>query len=253
MTTLKPRIALVTGASRGIGRAIALALAAQGVTVAAHFRRGRREAAQLVTQIEQGGGRAFAISAALDEADGAFSLIRQLQTELIQRYGEARFDILVNNAGQGGRATIAEITPVQLSALLQVNFISPFFLTQQAIPLLRDGGRIINISSMGTRAAFVDMAAYAPAKAALETLSVLLAGELGKRGITVNAVLPGATATEMNPRASDPQSAAQIARGVALGRVGQPEDIAAVVAFLASEAGGWVTGQRIDASGGQRL
>ncbi|MFE8150099.1 SDR family oxidoreductase [Brenneria goodwinii] len=253
MATDIPKIALVTGASRGIGRAIALALAAQGVIVAAHFHHRREETALLVAQIEQAGVQAFAVSADLDDPDGAFTLIGQLRSELIRRYGEPGFDILVNNAGLGGRATIAEITPAQLDTMLQVNFVSPFFLIQQALPLLRDGGRIINISSMSTRAAFADMAAYAPAKAALETLSVLLAGELGKRGITVNAVLPGATATEMNPRARDAQSAASIAQSVALGRVGQPEDIAAVVAFLASEAGRWITGQRIDASGGQRL
>jgi NAD(P)-dependent dehydrogenase (short-subunit alcohol dehydrogenase family) len=137
--------------------------------------------------------------------------------------------------------------------MLQVNLKAPFFLIQGAIPRLRDGGRIINISSMGTRAAYPGMAAYAPAKAGLEALGVLLAAELGPRGITVNAVLPGATATDMNPRARDPAQAAAIAGTVALRRVGQPEDIAAIVLFLASAAGGWVTGQRIDASGGQRL
>ncbi|WP_413738344.1 SDR family oxidoreductase [Sodalis sp. RH21] len=248
-----PKIALVTGASRGIGRAIALALARQGVAVAVHYRQARQEAERVVEEIERAGGRAFILQASLDESAGAQLLIDRLQTELTRLFGSPRFDILVNNAGQGGRAAIAEVTPQRLADTLQVNFISPFFLIQHAIPLLRDGGRIINISSMGTRAAFPEMAAYAPSKAALESLSVLLAPELGGRAITVNAVLPGATATAMNPRAVDPQSAAVISQNVALGRVGQPEDIAQVVAFLAGEGGRWITGQRIDASGGQRL
>ncbi|WP_413722543.1 SDR family oxidoreductase [Sodalis sp. RH24] len=248
-----PKIALVTGASRGIGRSIALALARQGVAVAVHYRRAREDAARVADDIERAGGRAFILQASLEESTGAQLLMDRLQAELTRLFGAPRFDILVNNAGQGGRAAIAEVTPQRLADTLQVNFISPFFIIQRAIPLLRDGGRIINISSMSTRAAFPEMAAYAPAKAALESLGVLLAAELGSRAITVNAVLPGATATAMNPRAADPQSAAVIGQSVALGRVGQPEDIAEVVAFLAGEGGRWITGQRIDASGGQRL
>jgi 3-oxoacyl-[acyl-carrier protein] reductase len=118
---------------------------------------------------------------------------------------------------------------------------------------LRDGGRIIHISSMGTRSAYPTMAVYAPAKAALEALSRLLAAHLGGRQITVNSVMPGATATDMNTAARDPVASKAVAATIALGRVGQPDDIAKVVAFLASEQGGWVTGQQIDASGGQRL
>ncbi|MNV82889.1 3-oxoacyl-[acyl-carrier-protein] reductase FabG [compost metagenome] len=137
--------------------------------------------------------------------------------------------------------------------MLQVNLKTPFFLIQHCLPLLRDAGRIINISSMGTRAAYPEMSVYAPAKAGLEALTLLLASELGARGITVNAVLPGATATDLNQRARDPEISRVIARTIALGRVGQPEDIADIVAFLASHEGRWVTGQSIDATGGQRL
>jgi NAD(P)-dependent dehydrogenase (short-subunit alcohol dehydrogenase family) len=118
---------------------------------------------------------------------------------------------------------------------------------------MRDHGRIVNVSSMGTRAAFPEMAAYAPAKAGLEALTMLLAAHLGPRGITVNAVLPGATATDMHPGAQDPVISRQIAQSIALRRVGQPEDIADVIAFLASDAGRWVTAQKIDTSGGQRI
>jgi NAD(P)-dependent dehydrogenase (short-subunit alcohol dehydrogenase family) len=121
------------------------------------------------------------------------------------------------------------------------------------LPHLRAGGRIVNISSMGTRAAYPEMAAYATAKAGLEALSTLLAAHLGARGITVNAVLPGATATDMNAGVSDPERSKTLSRIIALGRVGEPDDIARIVAFLSSGDGGWVTGQRIDASGGQRL
>jgi NAD(P)-dependent dehydrogenase (short-subunit alcohol dehydrogenase family) len=118
---------------------------------------------------------------------------------------------------------------------------------------LRDGGRIVNVSSMGTRVAYPEMAAYSPAKAGLEALTLLLAPHFGPRGITVNAVLPGATATDMNPAAQDPVRSQQLAQTIALKRVGQPEDIADIIAFLVSDAGRWVTGQRIDASGGQRI
>ena len=134
-----------------------------------------------------------------------------------------------------------------------MNFKAPFLVIQQASSRLRAGGSIINVSSMATRAAFPELAAYAPSKAGLEALTLLLAAHFGPRGIRVNAVLPGATATEMNPRACDPGSSAKIASGNALRRVGQPEDIADAIAFLASDAARWITGERIQVSGGQRL
>ena len=145
------------------------------------------------------------------------------------------------------------VSEEEFDRTLQVDLKSPFFLIQQASPRLRDGGRIVNVSSMGTRAAYPEMASYAPAKAGLEALTLLLAAHFGPRGITVNAVLPGATATDMNPGASDPERAAQIAQTIALRRVGQPGDVADVIVFLASDAGRWVTAQCVDASGGQRL
>jgi len=250
---LHRKVALVTGASRGIGRAIALALGHRGATVAVHYHRAIAQAEDVVARIEEAGGQAFALQADLGDADAAAGLVAALRQTLCQRTGEASFDILVNNAGVGLRARIGEVTAADYDRVMQVNLKTPFFLIQQALPWLRDGGRIINISSIGTRAAYPEMSVYAPAKAGLEALTLLLASELGARGITVNAVLPGATATDLNKRASDPVASEAIARTVALGRVGQPQDIADIVAFLASAEGRWVTGQKIDASGGQRL
>jgi 3-oxoacyl-[acyl-carrier protein] reductase len=253
VSPLSGKIALVTGASRGIGQAIARRLAADGAVVAVHYHLAADAARTTVAEIAAAGGKAFALQADLSERGGAAGLAGTFIAELTQRYGRGEFDILVNNAGVGKRATIEDISEADFAQVLQTNLQSPFFLIKALLPHLRDGGRIINISSMGTRAAYPAMAAYAPAKAGLEALSRLLAVHLGGRRITVNAVMPGATATDMNAVARDPVASRPVAATIALGRVGQPVDIAGVVAFLASDDGGWVTGQTIDASGGQRL
>ena len=250
---LAGKVALVTGASRGIGRAIALKLAQRGAFVAVHYNQAAEAAEAVVGQIEALRGRAVAIAADLQAASGPEQLFAALDPALQARFGHHRLDILVNNAGVGVRAAIEDTSPADLDRILQVNFKAPFFIIQRALQRLRDGGRIINVSSMGTRAAYPLMAAYAPSKAALEALTLLLAEQLGPRGITVNAVMPGATVTDMNPAASNPVTAQAIAATTALRRVGQPDDIADLVAFLASDAARWVTAQRIDASGGQRL
>lgn len=250
---MQGKVALVTGASRGIGRETALRLGARGALVAVHYRSRREQADEVVAQIAAGGGQAFTLQADLAERGAVARVYQQLDAQLERRCGSREFDILVNNAGEGSRVLLEDVTEELFDHTLQVDLKAPFFLIQQASPRLRAGGRIINVSSMGTRAAFPDMACYAPAKAGLEALTLLLAAHFGPRGITVNAVLPGATATDLNPGARDPQRAAQIATGIALRRVGQPADIADVIAFLASDAGRWVTAQCIDASGGQRL
>jgi NAD(P)-dependent dehydrogenase (short-subunit alcohol dehydrogenase family) len=249
---LTGKIALVTGASRGIGRAIAVALAEQGARLIVHYNQAADAAETLAADIRQHGGQAWTVAADLSAADGARALACATKA-VIKEAGADGLDILVNNAGVGLRARIADVREEDFDRVLQVNLKTPFFLIQQLLPSLRDGGRIINVSSMGTRAAYPEMSVYAPAKAGLEALSLLLAAELGPRNITVNAVLPGATATDLNTRARDPESARVIAQTIALGRVGQPDDIAGIVAFLASDAGRWVTGQNIDATGGQRL
>lgn len=253
MGDMTAKVALVTGASRGIGRETALRLGARGATVAVHYRHSRERADEVVRAIVAAGGQAFAVQGDLADRGAVARIYEQMDAELQRRFGSPQFDILVNNAGEGVRKPIEEVTEEEFDRTMQVDLKSPFFLIQQASPRLRDGGRIVNVSSMGTRAAYPDMAAYAPAKAGLEALGLLLAAHFGPRGITVNAVLPGATATDMHPGARDPQRAAQIATGIALRRVGQPADIADVIAFLASDAGRWVTAQCIDASGGQRL
>lgn len=250
---LRGKVALVTGASRGIGRSIALALAAKGAFVAVHYGQSAEAAHAVVGQIEAAGGHAVAVAADLAQRGAPFELFASLDGLLQARLGSPKFDILVNNAGIGKRATIEDISEADFDRILQVNLKAPFFIIQQALTRLRNGGRIINVSSMGTRAAYPVMAAYTPSKAGLEALTVLLAEQLGARAITVNAVLPGATATDMNPAASDPSGARELAKTIALRRVGQPEDIADIVSFLASDAARWVTAQRIDASGGQRL
>lgn len=251
--SLAGKTALVTGASRGIGRAIALALGRRGARVAVHYNAASDAADEVVRQIEAAGGQAWALQADLAQADAAAVLARSLRASLKERYTDDGLDILVNNAGVGLRARLPEVTPDAFDRVLQVNLKTPFFLIQQTLPFLRDHGRIVNVSSMGTRAAYPEMSVYAPAKAGLEALTLLLASELGERGITVNAVLPGATATDLNARARDPEQSKVIAKTIALGRVGQPEDIADIVAFLASHEGRWITGQSIDATGGQRL
>ncbi len=250
---LAGKTALVTGSSRGIGRAIAIGAAREGALVGVHYS-GAADAAQTTLDgIRAAGGEGFLLQADLAEKDGPTSLAARFLDEVEKRTGARAFDLLVNNAGYGGRYRIDQVDDDIFDRMIAVNLRAPFFLTRALIPAIRDGGRIVNVSSMGTRVAFPEMSIYAPSKAALETLSVVLAKQLGPRGITVNAVLPGATVTDMNPLDKDPARAAATADTVALKRLGLPDDIAGVVLFLLSPAGGWVTGQRIDASGGQRI
>jgi 3-oxoacyl-[acyl-carrier protein] reductase len=253
MRPLHGKLALVTGASRGIGRAVAQTLAARGAGIIVHYNQQAAAALEVVSRIESEGGIAFAVAADLAAPHGVETLFQALDKTLERHTGDNSFDILVNNAGISMRAPIEAVNEIDFDRIMQVNFKAPFFIIQRALTRLRNGGRIINLSSMATRAAFPSMAAYAPSKAALEALTLLLATHLGTRGITVNAVLPGATATDMNPAASDPHTATALATTIALGRVGLPQDVAEVIAFLASDEARWITGQCIDASGGQRL
>lgn len=247
------RVAVVTGASRGIGRAIAGRLARDGYFVVVHYGHDDAAAAACVASIRAEGGQALAFGADLADPAAVRDFHPRLDEALRRARGEPGFEVLVNNAGIGGRRSLAEVDETLFDRILQVDLRAPFFLIQGALTRLSDGGRIVNISSMSVRAAFPAMAAYAPAKAGLEALTRLLAVELGPRGITVNAVAPGATATDLNPAARDPEASRRAAASIALGRIGRPDDIAGVVAFLVSPEGGWITGQVIDASGGQRL
>lgn len=249
----KGKVALVTGSSRGIGREIAVGLGRGGAFVCVHYSSGEAEAEATLDLIRSAGGNGIKIQADLATSEGAERLARNFLYDLEATGRDRAFDILVNNAGVGERMAIEDVDQDMFDRVMTVNFRSPFFLTQQLAQALRDGGRIINTSSMGTRMAFPKMAIYAPSKAALESLTYLLANHYGPRGITVNAIMPGATSTDMNRLNEDPERAKATVATIALGRIGQPKDVAAIALFLASPDGGWVTGQCIDASGGQRL
>jgi 3-oxoacyl-[acyl-carrier protein] reductase len=251
MQTLDGRTALVTGASRGIGRAIAERLAADGALVAVHYNSGEAAAKETVAAITATGGRAFAVHAELGVDGDADTLVALLAAGLREHTGEAGLDILVNNAALGGNGPMETDTPAAFDRLFAVNVRAPYFLIQQALPLLRDGGRIINIGSGVTRIALPMELAYAMSKGAIDTLSRTLANVVGKRGITVNTVAPGTTKTDRTAAMYEiPGFAEQMNAAQAIERTGMPADIAAVVALLASPDGGWVTGQWLDASGG---
>ncbi len=251
---LKGKVALVTGASRGIGRAIALRLGADGAFVIVHYHRRGDLAAEVVKGIEGDGGQAAMVQADLSGARAVPELFAAVDQVLTERVGDTAIDILINNAGINIGGTIADIDESSFDQMLAVNVKAPFFITQVALPRLRAGGRVVFLSSTVARIAYPGYAGYAPTKAAVEALTVLLAAELGPRGITVNALVPGATDTDINAHwLRTPQGAASITSDTALGRVGTPEDVSRVAAFLAGPDSGWVTGQRIVVSGGHHL
>lgn len=252
--SLKGKIAVVTGASRGIGRAIAARLGRDGALVAVHYGRNQKSAESTVREIEAAGGAAFAIGVELGSVESVEQLFKTLDAELTKRTGANRFDILVNNAGVAPDSAVGTATEQTYDEVFALNTKVPFFVSQKALPRLRDGGRIINISSAVTRIAFPQKAAYAMTKGALNILTLELAKELGARNITVNSLAPGFTETDMAADILSDPKGRQFASSVsALGRVGQPDDIADAAAFLASHDGRWVTGQYLDATGGALL
>jgi 3-oxoacyl-[acyl-carrier protein] reductase len=245
------KTALVTGASRGIGRAIAQRLAADGALVAVHYGANGEAAAETVATIQADGGRAFPVRAELGTPGDVDALFEGLAAGLVGQ----RLDILVNNAAATTQqGSIEQATPELFDRLFAVNVRAPFFIIQRALPLMRDGGRIINISSADTRIAIGFELAYSMTKGAVNVLGRTLAHEVGSRGITVNTVAPGITDTgKLGWLLDNPEAMARTASAAALNRIGRPADIAAVVSFLASEDGGWVTGHLLDASGGTFL
>lgn len=247
MGDLIGRTALVTGASRGIGQTIAIRLAARGAVVIAHFGTDRQGATATVDQIVRDGGTAYAVGAELGVDADVETLFAGVEASLAGR----PLDILVNNAAAPPAGPLGATTRAAFDHLFAVNVRAPYFIIERALPLLRDDGRIITISSAATRMANATQTSFAMTKGAVETMTLTLANHLGARGITVNAVAPGATRTATNgPVFETPGLAELITAMTALNRLGEPGDVADVVAFLASDAARWVTGQVIDASGG---
>ncbi|KIF01923.1 short-chain dehydrogenase [Streptomyces sp. RSD-27] len=250
MGTLNGRTALVTGGSRGIGRAVALRLAAEGALVAVHYGGNEEAALETVALIEEAGGLAFAVRARFGEEGAVDALFEGLTAGL----AGCGLDILVNNAGIGSGSSIGQVTEEEFARLLAVNVTTPFFVIQRALPLLNDGGRIVNMGSTASRFAVTSQIGYTVTKAALEAMAPSLANELGRRGITVNTVAPGAVRTDMTAGyTAVPEVVAALEGITALGRLGEPEDIADVVGFLAGPQGRWMTGQTVDVSGGTWL
>ena len=255
MTGLRNKTVLVTGASRGIGRATASALAEAGAHVLVHYGRSVQEAESLVSEIQMEGGVANAISADLGTPNGAALLAEQVRSIV----GD-RLDVLVLNAGISKAARLADYTVEDFDNLFATNVRSPFFLVQQLLPILGDGSNIIAISSIGSHAVVgkpgVDnpsLLAYSSTKGALETLVKNWAAILGPRGIRVNAVAPGAIDTDMS-NFTKTEAGREIVLGMqALKRIGKPEDVADVVAFLASDKARWITGASIPVDGGSKL
>ncbi|WP_406147360.1 SDR family NAD(P)-dependent oxidoreductase [Streptomyces anulatus] len=253
MGELDGRTALVTGGSRGIGRAVALRLAAEGALVAVHYGGNEAAAAETVERIAEAGGRAFAVRALFGESGAVERLFEGFGAGL-KDHGADGLDILVNNAGIHSATPIGQLTEEEFARVLAVNVSTPVFVVQRALPLLRDGGRIVNMGSAATRIANPLQIGYTVSKAALAALGPSLANELGRRGITVNTVEPGVVLTDMiGAYAEVPEAVAALESITALGRMGLPEDVADVVGFLAGPRGRWITGQSIDVSGGTYL
>ncbi|WP_438445207.1 SDR family oxidoreductase [Gorillibacterium sp. sgz5001074] len=254
MKRLKGRVAVVTGASRGIGRAIALRLAAEGALVAVHYGTRNDAAEETVAAIHASGGQAFTVGAEFESLDGVERFLQGLDKELNRRTGMNQFDILVNNAGIGTSPSFEATSEDEFDLLFAINVKAPFFIVQKSLERIRDGGRIVNISSGVTRIAYPHIMAYNLTKGAINTFTLHLAQLLGPRGITVNSVMPGIVDTDINASwLHTPEGRKYAADMSALGRIGEPSDIADIVAFAVSPDSRWITGQMIDATGGSHL
>ena len=241
---LENKVAVVTGASRGIGRATALRLARDGARVVVHYKTNTDAAMATVGEIEQGGGQALALQADIADLYDVRRLFGEIEGTL------RRVDILVNNAGGAAFKPLDEVTEDDFDALFDLNVRGLFFVTQEATRLMNDNGRIINISSGITRVNAANGSVYSGSKAAVEAFTRCWAAELGPRGITVNTVSPGMTETDLLMQVTPPEALEGFIRQTPLGRLGQPEDIADVVAFLCSDDARWLTAQNLLANGG---
>jgi NAD(P)-dependent dehydrogenase (short-subunit alcohol dehydrogenase family) len=249
------KIALVTGGSRGLGKNMALSLAKKGINVVLTYNSKKDEAEAVVAEIETIGQKAATLQLDAGDVKSFDNFFAQLKTTLNDTFGTENFDFLINNAGVGYHASLADTTEEKFDMLVNLHFKGVYFLTQKALPIINDGGRIINISSGLARFSMPGASAYAAMKGAVETLTRYMAVELGSRGIAVNTVAPGAIATDFsggmvrdNKEVND-----RVASITALGRVGLADDIGGVVAFLCAEDAKWINGQRIEVSGGMNL
>lgn len=244
MTSLKDKVAIITGASRGIGRAIALKLARNGASIAVNYAANTEKAQEVVAEIEKQGGRALAIQGDI----GKIADIEQVFEKTIQHFGQV--NILVNNAGTMFLKPITEVTEADFDKIFATNVKGTYFACQQAAKRMADGGRIINFSSTTTIMLLPTYSAYVATKGAVEQITRIVAKELGSKGITVNVISPGPTDTEFFKQGKTEEQINRLAQAAALGRLGEVEDIASVVAFIASDEAQWITGQNIRVNGG---
>lgn len=249
------KIALVTGGSRGLGKNMAVSLAQKGIDVVLTYNTNQQDASNVVTEIEKLGQKAAAFQLDAGNIKAFDAFIQQVTDYLEKQYGSRNFDFLINNAGTALYAPFFDTTEEQLDVVFNIHYKGVFFLTQKALPFINSGGRIINISSGLARFSFVGSSAYGSMKGAIEVLTRYLAKELGPKGIAANVVAPGAIETDFGGGhvRDNKDLNAQIAGVTALGRVGLPDDIGGVVAFLCTEEARWINGQRIEASGGMNL
>ena len=255
MTTTKSKIALVTGGSRGLGRNMAISLAKKGIDVVFTYNSNKQKADEVVAEIQSLGQKAMAFQLDTSNVKVFDEFFKQVTASLKEQTGSTNFDFLINNAGTALYAPFAETTEAQFDDVMNIHYKGVFFLTQKALPFINDGGRIINISSGLARFSLPSSSAYGAMKGAIEVLTRYLAKELGSRGIAANIVAPGAIETDFgNGHVRDNKDLnQQIAGLTALGRVGLPDDIGGVVAFLCTEDARWINGQRIEVSGGVSL
>ena len=251
----KNKIALVTGGSRGLGKDMALRLAGKGLNVIITYNNRAEDAGHVVDRIEASGRKAAALQLNTGAVSSFANFVDRLKTTLAEHFGPDRFDYLVNNAGQGGYSPIHEATEAFFDDLLNVHFKGVYFLTQKLLPLMNDGGGIVNVSSGLTRVSVPGSSAYASMKSAVETFTRYLAKELGPRGIRANVVAPGAIMTDFGNGhlRSDESLQKMVSSITALGRPGVAEDIGGVVAFLCTDEARWVNAQRIEVSGGMMV
>ncbi|WP_341676205.1 SDR family oxidoreductase [Niveibacterium sp. SC-1] len=252
---MSKKIALITGGSRGLGRNAALHLADKGVDTILTYRTRQDEADSAVAEIAGRGGRAVALQLDVGQSASFAAFAEQVKTALREHWHRENFDFLVNNAGVGVYGSFADTTEAQFDELVNIHFKGTFFLTQKLLPLIADGGRIVNLSSGLARFSYPGYAAYASMKGAIETLTRYLAVELGPRRIAVNVVAPGAIETDFGGGTvrDNAQLNAMIASQTALGRVGLPDDIGGAIAALLSDDNRWINGQRIEVAGGIHL